>query len=83
MTLEEHIEQIKIEYPEPIILDNLVHRKMTDDEKDEWYLEAARMAKFQEDQVLAAQTAAKAKAAAEAKLQTLGLTKEDLQALGL
>jgi hypothetical protein len=60
-------------------IDEVIDREMNDDEFAQYQ---ASQAKFEADK-LQAEAKAEAKATAQAKLAALGLTVEDLQALGL
>ena len=61
----------------------VIDREMTDEEYSEFLIVQARIdAEIAEQEQVKAEAAA-AKAAAEAKLAALGLTTEDLKALGL
>ena len=62
-----------------IEIDEIIDREMTDDEFAQY---EAQLQKFQLEQAEAEAKAA-AKATAQAKLAAIGLTVEDLQALGL
>jgi hypothetical protein len=59
--------------------ENIIDREMTDEEFAQWQIDRLEI----EKRIEAEAAAAAAKAAAQAKLTALGLTVDDLKALGL
>jgi hypothetical protein len=88
MTIEEKISELKLQHPTIRVgSDESGYEELTDSDYDKTIKEWAKIELDKESAITAQakieKDAAEAKAAAEAKLAALGLTSDDLKALGL